>query len=122
MANEFDPAGLGGYIGTAVAALITAVVGTSAYFNKKKVNDAESESTVKGFKGNDAVLENLLKEVKRLTERLEEVEGKVAHLTDTLANIRLIALDCYQLANECECGDENRKRLLEHLRTIIRDA
>jgi hypothetical protein len=122
MANEFDPNGLGGYIGTAVAALITAVVGTGAYFRSKKVSDAESESTVKGFKGNDAVLENVLKEIKRLTDRVEALEATVAHLTDKLANVRLVALDCYQLANECECEGEERDRLLEHLRTIIRDA
>lgn len=122
MANEFDPNGLGGYIGTAVASLITAVVGTGAYFRSKKVSDAESESAVKGFKGNDAVLENVLKEIKRLTDRVEALEATVAHLTDKLANVRLVALDCYQLANECECEGEERERLLEHLRTIIRDA
>jgi hypothetical protein len=122
MANEFDPNGLGGYIGTAVGALITAVVGTSAYFSRKKVSDAESESAVKGFKGNDAVLENVLKEIKRLTDRVEALEATVAHLTDKLANVRLVALDCYQLANECGCEGEERELLLEHLRTIIRDA
>jgi hypothetical protein len=122
MANEFDPNGLGGYIGTAVAALITAVVGTGAYFRSKKVNDAESESTVKGFKGNDAVLDNLVKEVARLSARVLELEAKVEHLTEKLANVRLVALDCYQLANECECTGEGRDMLLEHLRSIIRDA
>lgn len=122
MANEFDPNGLGGYIGTAVGALITAVVGTSAYFSRKKVSDAADESTVKGFKGNDAVLENLVKEVARLASRIKELEDKVEHLTDKLANVRLVALDCYQLANECECAGDERDLLLEHLRTIIRDA
>jgi hypothetical protein len=122
MAFEVDPSGLGGYLGSAAAALIAAVVGTSAYFSRKRVTDASDESAVKGFKGNDVVLDNLTKEVKRLTERLEKLEGLVSHLTDKLANVRLVALDCYQLANECECDGEARERLLEHLRTIIRDA
>ena len=69
---------------------------------------------------NNGVLINLQKEMVRLTERVAELEGKVDALTDKLANVRLIALDCYQLVIDCEC--EGRERLLAHLKQIIKDA
>jgi hypothetical protein len=111
-----------GYLGGAVAALTTIGVGIREYLKRDKVSNASDDSTIKGFKGNDSVLDNLVKEVARLSGRVADLESKVEHLTDKLAAVRLIALDCYQLANECECSGANKERLLTHLKQIIRDA
>jgi hypothetical protein len=122
MANEFDLNGIGGYIGTAVGALIASIIGTGAYFNKKKIDDAASDSTVKGYKGNDGLLDRLEKEQIKQGARITELETKIEQLTDKLANVRLIALECFQLANDCECIGEGKDMLREHLKSIIRDA
>ncbi len=122
MANELDPVNLGTWIGGAVTALITSVVGINAYLSRKRVGDAADTSTIIGFKGNDQLLKNLQDELKRLSEKVNEMDTKIDHLTDKLANVRLVALDCYQLATDCGCDDENRTALLNHLRTIIKEA
>jgi hypothetical protein len=57
-----------------------------------------------------------------LTTRIDELETRVEHLTEKLASVRLVALDCYQVANECACTGENRARLLMYLKTIIKDS
>ena len=120
--NEIEAPALIGYL-SAIATAITAGGFTlRKYLRTEKVSDASDSSTVKGFKGNDAVVDNLIAEVARLSTRLTELEDKVSHLTDKLAAVRLIALDCYQLANECDCDSENKARLLIHLKQIIRDA
>ncbi len=120
---ELDNNYLIGSLSAIATALTTAGFALRSYFKKEKVADASDSSAIKGFQGNDKVLDNLVAEVARLTTRLTEVEAKVDHLTDKLAAIRLIALDCYQLANECSCADdENKARLLAHLKQIIRDA
>ena len=122
MATEVDPSSLGTWIGGGIAAIVAAAISLQAYFAKKKVSDASDESAVKGFKGNDSVLDNLRAEIERLSKRMADLEAKVEHLTDKLANVRLVALDCYQLATDCDCAGESRERLLEHLRTIIKEA
>lgn len=111
-----------GYLGAGVGSLGAIAVGLREYFKRERVSDAVSDSSVKGIKSNDAVLDNLVAEMARLSGRVAELESKVEHLTDKLAAVRLIALDCYQLANECDCASDNRQRLLDHLKQIIRDA
>ena len=119
---EIDTSALIGYLGAIATALTTGGFALRSYFKKEKVSDASDSSVVKGFQGNDKVLDNLIAEVARLSVRITELEGKVEHLTDKLAAVRLIALDCYQLANECDCEGTNKAMLLEHLKQIIRDA
>ena len=120
--NEYDPSSTTTLIGTATAALLAVGVAAREYLKREKLTDASRDSTVSGITANDKVLTNLVAEVARLTKRIEELEARVEHLTDKLANVRVIALDCYQIANECDCIGDNRARLLEHLKTIIRDA
>ena len=110
------------YLGTAATALTTTGFALREYFKREKITNASDASTVKGIQGNDAVLDNLIAEVARLSTRITDLETKVEHLTDKLAAVRLIALDCYQLASECECCGDNRERLLMHLKQIIKDA
>lgn len=120
--SEIDTSSLIGYLGAIATAITAGGFTLRSYFKREKVTDASNDSTVKGFQGNDKVVDNLIAEVARLSTRLTELESKVEHLTDKLAAVRLIALDCYQLANECDCAGANKTRLLEHLKQIIRDA
>ena len=89
-----------GSLSAIATALTTLGFALRNHLKKEKVSDASDSSTIKGFQSNDKVLDNLVAEVARLTARLNEVEAKVDHLTDKLAAIRLIALDCYQLARD----------------------
>lgn len=120
--GDLDTNALIGYLGAAVTALTTGGFALRSHFKREKVSDASDASAVKGFQGNDKVLANLVAEVERMGVRVSELESKVEHLTDKLATVRIIALDCYQLANECECKGENRVRLLAHLKQIIKEA
>ena len=117
---EIDTSALIGYLGAIATALTTGGFALRSYFKREKVANAVDASTVKSHQGNDTVVD--IAEVARLSTRLSELESKVSHLTDKLAAVRLIALDCYQLANECDCNGVNKARLLEHLKQIIRDA
>lgn len=97
------------------------------YWLRKKIRDDKldskgAESAENGLKISDKVLANMQTELDRLAKRVDVLEKQVAHLTEKLANVRLIALDCYQLATECECANENRQRLLEHLKSIIKES
>ena len=120
MAAEFDTSSLGGYIGTAVATMITAILGTKEYMSRKRVGDAADDSTVKGYKGNDTVLDNLVKEVKRLTEDQAEMREEIDELKKDSAETKVLAIDCYALVSECDCAHDNKALLLKHLLTIIR--
>lgn len=91
-------------------------------FSGMGLESSGNDAAQAGLIISQSVLKDINDELKRHSQRIEELEGKVAELTSKLANVRLIALDCYQLANECECHGENRARLLEHLRQIIKDA
>lgn len=117
---DVDTSSLIGYLGAAATAITSVGIVIREYLKREKVSDASDTSKVKGFKGNDAVLDNLVSEVARLSIRITDLESKVDHLTEKLANVRLIALDCYQLATDCNC--DHRERLLDHLKQIIKDA
>lgn len=119
---EYDPNTSINLIAGAVAAVMAAGVGVREYLKREKLSDATRGAEVNGIDANDKVLKNLVAEVARLSSRVTELEQRVEHLTDKLANVRLIALDCYQLANECECVSEGKAKLLDHLKQIIRDA
>lgn len=119
---EIDTSTLIGSLGAAATALTTGGFALRSYFKRERVSDASDKSAINGFQGNDKVLANLVAEVERMGIRVSELENKVEHLTDKLAAVRLIALDCYQLANECDCAGDNRMRLLEHLKHIIKEA
>ena len=96
---DYDPNSTIGIIGAAATALIGLGVAAREYLKRERVGNAQDNSTVAGIGANDKVLSNLVAEVARLTARIDELEEKVEHLTAKLANVRLIALDCYQLAN-----------------------
>ena len=120
--REIDISSLIGYLGAIATAVTAGGFTLRNYFKHEKVTDASNYSKVKGFLGNDKVVDNLVSEVARLSTRLTELEDKVEHLTDRLAAVRFIALDCYQLATECDCAGANKTRLLEHLKQIIKNA
>lgn len=109
-----------GYLGAGVGALITIGVGIREYLKREKVGDAADIATIKGYRGNDTVLDNLVAEVARLSTRVGDLEGKVLKLTTRLNEVRVIALDCYQLAGDCDCP--TRDELIEKLKQIIQDT
>lgn len=115
-----DAKGLATLVGGSVVAVIATLFGAREWLKSRVLTDTNRDAAINGVEINNGVLINLQKEMVRLTERVAELEGKVDALTDKLANVRLIALDCYQLATDCEC--EWRERLLAHLKQIIKDA
>jgi uncharacterized coiled-coil protein SlyX len=119
---DYSPEGVIAGLGAAVTALVSG----GLWFRKKMRDDgvdgAGSDSVKRSVEVNDKVLANMQAELTRLAKRVDVLEEQVTHLTQKLANVRLIALDCYQLASDCACEGENRARLLEHLKQIIRDA
>lgn len=120
--GEYDPSTATGLISGVVAALVAVGVAAREYLKREKFSDAGRDSAIGGIAANDKVLANLVGEVARLTTRIDELETRVEHLTEKLASVRLVALDCYQVANECACTGENRARLLMYLKTIIKDS
>jgi archaellum component FlaC len=68
------------------------------------------------------VIDNMREELDRLQERITELEQRVEELTHRLAAVRMVAIDCYSLASECECESESKTRLMDHLKQIIRDS
>jgi hypothetical protein len=119
---DYTPEGVMAGLGAAVTALVSG----GLWFRKKirddKVDGAGADSIQRSVDVNDKVLASLQADYERLVKRVETLEKQVTHLTEKLASVRLIALDCYQLANECDCVGENRQRLLNHLKQIIKDA
>ena len=120
--GEYDPSAATGLISGVAAALVAVGVAAREYLKREKFSDAGRDSVIGGIAANDKVLANLVGEVARLTTRIDELEARVEHLTDKLASVRLVALDCYQVANECSCAGENRARLLAYLKTIIKES
>ena len=119
---DFSTSEVSGIIATTLTALTATAVGIRRYLKDDRISSAQTDSTVAGIGANDKILNNLVAEVARLVGRVDVLEGQVESLTNKLASIRLIALDCYQIANECQCHPESRDRLLAHLKQIIKDA
>jgi hypothetical protein len=120
MAAEFDPSGVGGYIGTAVSSLIVAVLGTREYMSRKKVGDAADNSAVNTYQSGDKVLDSLVKEVTRLTAEVAKMRTELDEMKDKEAQAKILAIDCYAIASECDCEHERRAELLEKLLRIIK--
>lgn len=110
-----------GIITGALAALTTLAIGVREYLKREKVSTAQDNSTVKGISANDTVIANMQVEMQRLTKIVEKMQRQINRLTGKLASVRMVAIDCYALANECDCTGENRRVLLAHLKTIITD-
>lgn len=86
------------------------------------LEDAHRNSEQNSVETSDRVLKNIQDELARHAARIKELEDRVEELTSKLANVRLLAIDCYSLASTCTCSTEIREKLLEHLKQMIRDA
>ena len=103
-----------------------ALVGLALYARKFIKNmgleDVHRSSEQNSVETSDRVLKNIQDELARHAARIKELEDRVEELTGKLANVRLLAIDCYSLATTCECQSDARSKLLEHLKQIIKDA
>lgn len=86
------------------------------------LEDAHIQANTSAVNASDAILQNLQAEVMRLSKRVEALEDQVTHLSDKLANVRLVALECYEIALSCECDSGSREQLLARIRDIIKEA
>ena len=111
-----------GIVAGATAALGTLGVSIREYLKREKVGNAADAAQIGGLGANTQIIGAMREELNRLAVRVDVLEKQVDALTDKLANVRLIALDCYQLANECDCEGAHKARLLDHLKQIIKDA
>lgn len=103
-------------------ALVALVLYIRRIFKGMGLEDAQLSSTEKAFGASDMVLDNLQGEVDRLSKRVSLLEEQVAHLNEKLANVRLTALECYEIALACNCAGETRNELLERIRQIIKES
>ena len=112
--------------GLTLSAGAGALVAISLYlrriFKNMGLEDAQLTSAEKAVNANVAVLDNLQGEVTRLVKRVAILEEQLTHIQDKLAGVRLLALECYELALACECDDQTRSELLSVLRQIIKEA
>lgn len=121
--NDYDTSSILVAIGGAAASIIAALVFVRDWIKARALTDTNRDAAINGVEINNTVLKNLQEEITRLTKRVAEVEERVEHLTDKLASVRMVAIDCYALANKCTCDDtETKGLLLEHLKQIIREA
>lgn len=91
-------------------------------FKGMGLEDVQRAAAVSASEASETILSNLQAEVDRLSKRVETLEGQVHHLTEKLANVRLSALECYEIALSCHCDSNTRDDLLDKLRHIIKDA
>lgn len=91
-------------------------------FKGMGLEDVQRAAAVSASEASETILSNLQAEVDRLSKRVETLEGQVHHLTEKLANVRLSALECYEIALSSHCDSNTRDDLLDKLRHIIKDA
>lgn len=109
-------------LGGAATALAGLGLWARKYFKNMGLEDAHRNTETSSVQTSEKVLKNIQEELERHAARIKELEDRVEELTSKLANVRLLAIDCYSLATTCECQSEARDKLLEHLKQIIRDA
>lgn len=109
-------------ISAGTGAIVALVMYIRRIFKNMGLEDAQMESTSKAMSANDVVLDNLQGEVYRLSKRVGALEEQVAQLKEKLANVRLMALECYEIALQCNCANETRHELLDRIREIIKEA
>lgn len=109
-------------ISAGTGAIVALVLYIRRIFKGMGLEDAQIHANTSAVAANDAVLQNLQSEIARLSKRVGVLEEQVVHLSDKLANVRLVALECYEIALGCHCADEARSMLLSRLRDIIREA
>ena len=97
------------------------------YLKGRTLTDVNRDAAINGVGINQQVLTNLVDEVARMKKREADLESRIADLekrvddlTTRLANVRMVAIDCYAIASKCEC--EGSDRLLKHLESIIRES
>lgn len=120
MSGEYDPSIVSAWIAGGSVSIVSALAFAREWMKSRSLTDINRDAAINGVEINNGVLGNLQKEMIRLTARVAELENKLAAVTDTLVSIRLIALDCYQIANSCAC--ETRHQLMDRLTQIIKDA
>ena len=128
---DVDQGSIVGGISALIVALGGSAVAVREYFKRSKLTDVNIDSAISGVAANDGVIKNLQEENARLKTDMETMRRQLQSEIDALrkdldevirklANVRLVALDAYQLATDCDC--DHRDRLLEHLKQIIKDA
>lgn len=121
--SDYDTGSIVTAIGAAALSIVAGLAFVRDWLKSRALTDTNRDAAINGVEINQTVLKNLQEEITRLTKRVAEVEHRVEELTDKLASVRMVAIDCYALANKCSCSDtETKGLLLEHLKQIIRDA
>jgi len=121
--TEYDTSTIITTIFGASVTIVAALAFARDWLKSRVLTDTNRDAAINGVEINQAVLRNLQEEVARLNKRVFEVEAKVEELTHKLANVRMVAIDCYSIASNCDCANtENKRKLLEHLKQIIRDS
>ena len=109
-------------VGTGVTALGGIAVGIRKYFRDDRIAEAEARTKLGGQRAGDIVVENLVKEVARLTAQMAEMRTELDELKDRMVTVKMLAMDCFEMASACECEGDTRDKLKAHLKTIMRES
>ena len=111
----------GGTIG--IGGFVTFGLWLRKQFSDMSVSAAAQKSIENGLQIGDKTIANMQVEMERMGKRIAVLEKQVSELTETLANVRLVALDCYSIvAAEQGIPQDARSRLIDHLKTIIKES
>lgn len=120
--SDYNSNDLSVLVATAVTALGGVAVAARKWLRSEKVEDARTQTLLGGQRAGDMVVENLVKEVARLTAQMSEMRVELDQLKDRMNTVKMLAMDCFELANVCECEGDTREKLKDHLKSIMRES
>lgn len=119
--SDYSGGEIGGIVSAALAGLATSAVAIREYLKRERVANAHDSSTVAGISAHDRIIANMQAEIERLSKEQEKMQRQLNRLTGKLASVRMVAIDCYALASECDCNGEHKAMLMAHLKMIVAD-
>lgn len=102
--------------------LVGLVVYIKRLFRGLGLESAQMAAAQTAAVATDTSIQHLQLEIDRLAKRIGMLEDQVHQLDAKLTNVRLIALQCYEIILSFEGESAHRTTVLTLLRQIIKDA
>ena len=120
--SEYSPNELMTLVAAGVTTLGTIAVGVRKWVRSERVAEAENHTRLGGQRAGDIVVGNLVKEVARLTTQMAEMRVEIDELKDRMITVKMLAMDCFEMASACVCEGDTRDKLKAHLKSIMRES